>query len=436
MISGINSYGASSFGWYNAASMNDFKLSQALSGKNLGSGVSAIPGVGSTLSNSAASFLKDYKTNMTSLQKLAAQLSSTNQDSTVSDLAVTSGDSGILTASSSYKLAQEAAYTVNVKQLAASQVNTSSALQDSGAPAMAAGSFSLSTSVGEFSFDIDPSEATSNQDLLTAVADAVNGLKTGVTAKVVNDRGRVSLSLTSSETGAGTGFAVSGDFARSIGLDQVSRQAQDAVYTVDKQGDSLGPMEFTSAENTVNIGTYKIQAQLKGTGSTQVSVGTDMAKMTDNVDQLIKQYNKTLSFLGANSSMGVGVLKQQRNMILPPTSERSMNQVGISVNKDGTLAFDKAKFAKAAAADPALVKDVISGSHGLAQGILQDTRTALSASSASLVGKDVFGASQNVVQQGQNYDKSQFAMLSTYSRSGVYNMTNYYAVGMLMNFNI
>ena len=102
----------------------------------------------------------------------------------------------------------------------------------------------------------------------------------------------------------------------------------------------------------------------------------------------------------------------------------------LTVKADGTLSFDQDVFNKATDASPSLMGSI---AERVASGIKQDAQRGLDAPSASLVGS---AAKQQNMFGSSAFSSSQMdsiSMMSTYNRLGAYNMSNYYAVGMMMN---
>lgn len=431
MINGINS-GVSGMSWYNMSQMNNFKLS-LLSNKY--TGVSSNKGGGMKLGAGDINFLGDYQKSMSDLMSAANTLSGTNKSGVFNSMGIASSDNKVMSATTRYSVNAKESYTVDVKQLASAQKNTSTQLGSYAKPTES-GSFTIATGSKTVRFDVDPTGAKNNKEMLSELAKEINRNDLGVTAKIVEEGGKVSLAITGQKTGAENGFTVTGGFAANMGLDTVTDTAKDAVYTVEKSGGS-GPVEYTDSDNTVSIGGYKIEAKLKQTGTATLSAGVDTGKTADAMEKLVKSFNSTLSMLDANSARSATATRQLRNMILPPTSEKTMAKVGITIGKDGSMSFDRKVFDQAMEKDPALVKDIIGGSNGIAQGIIKDTQKALQVTSANLLGQNgsnLSGASLGGYQgQQQMFDTNQLSMMSAYSKSGAYNMTNYYTVGAMMN---
>jgi flagellar capping protein FliD len=150
------------------------------------------------------------------------------------------------------------------------------------------------------------------------------------------------------------------------------------------------------------------------------------------MQDLVDAYNSTIKFLSSNENRGVGVLQQMKRMIQPPVSESSMAMIGLSVKADGTLSFDQNVFNKAMDASPSLMGSI---TERVASGIKQDAQRGLDAPSASLVGSAAKQQQQNLFGSSA-FSSSQMdsiSMMSMYNRLGAYNMSNFYAVGMMMN---
>lgn len=417
--------------------INQVRLAGALMSQGgSDSSVSAVTKPGAVLSNEDNVFLKEYQNHMNTLKQAAADLLGEGSASGVK-LGVTSSDASVLEATAKSTLRQKVFYEVNVQRLASGQVNTSAQV-DANAKTLQGGSLTLTTSKGTFQMQLDPSEAENNQELFEALAEEINQLDAGVTAQVVEKDGKISMSLSSVSTGEKSGFVVAGEFAAQTGLGNISQKAQDAVYTVDKAGDSLGALEYTSSSNQVSIGAYGIQAQFKQTGTAQVTVGTDVDQLADQVEDLLDAYNSAYQFLDKNSDRGLGVLTQMKRMVQPPVSTRSLAVAGIYFTEDGNYALDRTKFKEAMEKSPSLVEDLITGTYGLAEGFQADAEKGLETSSADLVNLSGYDTTGGLFGTTSSWfgPATTMQMLNTYNRNGTYNMTNYYAVGIMLNMNI
>lgn len=197
------------------------------------------------------------------------------------------------------------------------------------------------------------------------------------------------------------------------------------MYTVQKNDGEV--KTYHSQSNSIEI-QAGLTANLKGTGTTKIEAGASAASASaDAVSKLVDKFNETLAFLDKNADKGMGVYSQMKQMILPPTSEESMEKIGITVRKDGTLKFDRTSFLNKMQDSPKFAQQIM---ERFAQGIRSDAEIGLQRRSGSLI--DPTQMSQRVYDIQQN----PLSLMNLYNRTGAYNMTNYYAVGAMMNLSI
>lgn len=418
----------------NASLINRMAMSSITGASNIGqvnraSSISSIPAYKNTarggLGSDTLSFVKNYQSSMTKMMESANALRDVGSKSILDDMEVVSSNTNVASASLSYSAYEAGSYEMNVQQLAAAQVNQSQAINTLNSDL--SGTLSLQTSKGTFQFQADGA-ASGNREALNSLVSEINRAKTGVTASLsLTDNGKTALTLTSDATGESNAFAASGSLADSLGLSTATTEAQNAVYTVKKSGSLSSPIQRTSETNSVYVDEhFRVKADLKSTGSTNITVSPNSDKVAEGIQSMVDNFNSTLKLLNDNADRGTGVLKQIRRMVLPPTSEKSMNLIGVSTNKDGTLSFDKSTFKKASAQNPSLVKQVVGGSFGLASGVYNDAQQGLRVSSNTLLSEDLKAARLSAAYDPVN-------LMGTYSKSGAYNMSNTYAVNMLIN---
>ena len=318
-------------------------------------------------------------------------------------------------------------YDVSVKQLAQTQKNISQQV-DKNSYAFSDAAVSISNAYGDFTFQVSHKDENgrlkTNGQILDEIASVVNQSGIGIQAEVLTKDGQAQLSLVSKETGEENAFRVTGDFAEKSGLTNISRLAQDAVYTVSKNGHE--GKEYTASSNTVSIDYGRVDATLKSEGNSTIGVGVNKDQVVSAVKDLVKNYNSTVQMLGRNADRGYGVEKQLNNMLNLPLSEKSLALTGITRNKDGLLELDEEKLRSSLEENPSLVKEVIGGSFSLSQTLFEDGRKGLSQSGASLIENDL-----GIAEQRETADL--FSLLNRYSRSGAYAVSNFYTVGNLIN---
>ena len=188
--------------------------------------------------------------------------------------------------------------------------------------------------------------------------------------------------------------------------------------------------DYESYSNDIALDSYRISATLKSTGETKIgaSVNIDPEKTVKAVGDLVDAYNSSIKLLNDNYGRGTGVDRQLRNLVNGLGSEKSLEKLGITVNKDATLKFDEDVLKKTMKEDPFLAKELISGSSGIANRAFSKAQAGLNVSSSSLINKDIDNAQVDAMTSNP------YQAFSMYSRSGAYNMNNYAALGMMMNY--
>lgn len=375
------------------------------------------------LSFAESAFLKNYRSQMQDLKTLAGKTRLDRRDIAAAMMA---GLENTEVAEVSGRLAAEGdEYVLTVEQLASGQADRSQGMTADEPMPTASGSLRITTDKGKFDFFMSGAGLRDNREMLEVYAGRINNRNTGVTASVGKDQeGKVFLQLRSTE-GEEKAYEVSGTLAERLGIQRVAEAGtQEAVYTVRKNG---GEEErFTAKSNSVTID-GRIKAELKGPGTTRIIRRDDETEeLADRVSALVDKYNEARTFLQQNREGRIGVQSQLRRMATPPTSERSLEIIGIGAKRDGNYTFDRKTFLAQARRSPEVTRSVV---ENFAQGLSWDAEQGMKESSGSLVGPLEY------TQRVEDSQKNPINVLSTYSRSGVYNLMNLYAVGVLMNLN-
>lgn len=168
----------------------------------------------------------------------------------------------------------------------------------------------------------------------------------------------------------------------------------------------------------------------EGAGSTPSDANIE--KTAKAVQALAEQFNSTLTTLAKNAERGPGVTRQIDRMNSSPTAERSMELLGITTAKDGTMQVDMDKLKTALKENTSIARDVIGGSFGIANGISRDSTSGLNQTPISLVANDIAAIKQEQAQTQAQYGSS-MEFMSNYSKTGAINMMNLNSVGLLMN---
>jgi flagellar hook-associated protein 2 len=202
-------------------------------------------------------------------------------------------------------------------------------------------------------------------------AAAINASSTGLSAAVVQvSATEVALQVTSKSTGADSQFTFTG-----AGTFSVNNQAQDAKLSIG----TINPYTVSSPTNTfasVLPGTTITATKADPLTQVTVSVVSDPAAVASKMQTLVdavnasiknvKDYTSTASGSTAalkgdwSVSSLAGSLANAVSSAVGP--DGSPVQVGFQLNKDGTVAFDKAKFIAALNDTPDLAQRMVLGS--------------------------------------------------------------------------
>lgn len=214
------------------------------------------------------------------------------------------------------------------------------------------------------------------------IRDAINGASAGVSAMVINGAAGKQLLLTGNTAGSNQFIKLSGIAGLSYDPNATPTPSTDAfTQSQAAQGSAfkLNGIAVTAATNTVTTAIDGVTLVLnKGPEapatslSTTLTISKDTSSLTANVNALVKAYNDfytTASNLGrydattktAGTLNGDGTLLAAQNTFrkvlgtvpseLSDASLKTLDSIGISVQKDGKLAVDSTKLSKAVSDD-------------------------------------------------------------------------------------
>lgn len=376
-------------------------------------------------------YLKDYQSELIKLESAASKLKETSRGNVFEDYEAASTEKAVAEAEGTYRIKEGTDINLEVHALAQAQKNVSASHDsqetvDQDADMM----FEVLSSTGSVKVSVnslkeDGSAKTYNQ-MYQEAASAINeDSRTGVKAFVTNVEGKVSLVLTSRNTGETNGFTVKGKTGAAEGLTTASTEAQDAVYTVTQNGNVR---TMRSDSNQISLDYGRIEAELKGSGSTRIYSGIDLDKVTSAVDSLVESYNSVKGLLKENEGRGTGSAAHSSSFKRGMADVKTLNAIGITYNRDGDLEVDKEKLTSALETDYEGTKSLIAGQFGISEKAAQKADAALSDPVQRIVNNDLTAASRN-----EDFNSSSLQYFSSFVRSGPYNLGNYYSVGLMLN---
>ncbi len=269
---------------------------------------------------------------------------------------------------------------IEVTQLAAAQILESINLSDANQP-VGLGTLTLTTASGTKTITVDNTNNT-----LGGLKDAINAANAGVTASIVVDNRGARLVLKGA-TGDANAFTLTKEvtdtadaqlaqftFDGTTGGMTRKQQALDSIVFIDG-------VEMQNDSNVLDTAIPFVRIDLnKAAPGTKVTLATDQpTKSTkDLVTEFVSAYNQLRTALnnasaaGANGGnagplSGDNAIRDMLNQLSKLTTTqlastgnyRTLNDIGISTNRDGTLTLNSAKLDSAIAADPAGVSQML-----------------------------------------------------------------------------
>lgn len=140
------------------------------------------------------------------------------------------------------------------------------------------------------------------------------------------------------------------------------------------------------------------------------------------VKEFASQYNDTVSFLERNVDRSDTVQNQLKSLQRSLSTAGALATVGLSVDASGNLQVDEEKLNKALDDSFNSVKDTLGGQFGIAERAA--TRATQILDHASI---------ERIAGATSSSSISDFTLFANFATSGGYNLSNYYAVGALLN---
>jgi len=305
-------------------------------------------------------------------------------------------------------------YQVEVKSLATSSKVALQPFPNTAEAPATFGGGTLTFKIGDKNLSVVVDEANNT---LAGIRDAINvgGKDIGLTATIVTDDAGARLVLSSASTGAGEDITVEGkttnaglgsrllealSFDGSIAEPDPSDEAAMALYRE-------GPMTLSKAQSAqisvdgllITSKTNKVEGAIEGVTldlkaktianePLTVTVAEDKAGVKKQIQSFVDSYNKLIGVINAQTkvtSVGEGkapvtgalvgdatartLLNTIRNELVNVQGDgalRALTDIGITTQKDGTLAIDSAKLDKAMASNFGELSGLFTGDKGLA----------------------------------------------------------------------
>ncbi len=386
--------------------------------------------------NNNALFISNYTSSLTNLKELNLKLINNNRNSVLNNLSASSSNENILNVQSFFTIKDKASYKVKVKQIAKSQVNSSTKLESDEISTLDIATINISTKSKDYSFTIDTNGKT-NKEFLLDFASKINKSNIGISAIVKEDKSYSTLELIGDKSGENETFSVSAseEFMSKTGLSNTTQIAQDAVYDVIKNGTEMVTNK-TSSINDVDIDGYNVSALLKSTGEVNIDINIDKKKLSNAINNFVSAYNSTINFLGENKEKGSGVSRQLDKLKISSFYEKNLKSLGILRNSDGYLKIDNNALNNALNNNISEIEKELKSRYSIFSTIDKSINNALKESTISLIdGRLYYGQdyeNTNYVTDSNSFYKNIY-LLSMYNQSGTFGLINYGSMGLFLN---
>ncbi len=342
-----------------------------------------------------------------------------------------SADAGILTAAAANS-ASLGSFSVNVTRLATTLAEASRSYSAPSEQVLAAGAVEATFELrkGGSSSGVAITIDSSN-DTLSGLRDAINAAKAGVTASIVDVNGDGTghqLVLNSTDPGASGRVELieTSSTGTLADLDIRALNPSDRNYANLDAALTVNGLAITRSSNSFSDAVAGVTFNLKGVGSTQVSV-TESTEIETKINEFITAYNAVQAFISGqytkdSSDRPTGILagdstlrsiQQQLRAAANITSEtnggplKSLAEIGVTSDKSGNLSFDAAFFNEKFRDAPDDVKALLYGKTSGDQGIFHQFNTV-----SKGLSDDISGTVQTAINGYQSSVKSMNSKIS------------------------
>lgn len=301
-------------------------------------------------------------------------------------------------------------YDIDVIALATAHthsVGVDAGLQDGSDPSLIASDMQISFyhQGKEFSYITDSS--TTLQSLAQSINQDNNGVRATVNNTGTKDAPEYSLILKSENTGAGSNLITADGQEENTGvlitdtlgtgrtnLFETGTFEQTETQSGTNARFNMDGVEYERAENQVSDVIEGVTLELKDMGKSDLQVVQDTESLVKSVSSFVQLYNAARGYISGGTaydaekdkagplmgnSMALSVERKLANLIQSPVSGSGgysyLSEVGITVQRDGSLNFDQAAFRQALSADPEGVQELFAGENG----VTRNMKTAMTA---------------------------------------------------------
>jgi flagellar hook-associated protein 2 len=386
---------------------------ESISQKNMQSRVKSLQSASTTISGIS-----------TTLSKLSTALSALSDAENVESYSVTSSGSEV--AVSVTGSTQAGTYSVSVvdpaKEYRAYSATKATSVTDS---ANIAGVFGIT--VGSKSKDI----VIDQSDSLNSIVSKINSSGLRISASTFYDGSNYRLQLRGLDTGAASQVKLNGLDLGFADSGNTIQQASDAHIKVDG-------LDVYSATNQISgaIPGVTLAVTAQTTSPITVKVTSDPKGLTDKVQSMVSAYNAVISQVHTVAGYGTSeasvaslsgdstlrsltdaLSRSMLDTVSTGSKYDTLGSLGISLQRDGSLALDTTKLTKAITDDSASVIKVLAGS-GTGKGVMDlmaDVAKSFDEAGSGVLAKKAETINNQVKTWNSNIDKEQ-ARIDNYTK--------------------
>ena len=180
--------------------------------------------------------------------------------------------------------------------------------------------------------------------------------------------------------------------------------------------------------------------------SAQDSVEKAFGNMVSAIKTFVDDYNSTVSFLKNNNGATATAESDMNSFMSYTLTDKALQTFGLGKDKDGYLSVDEKKLTESLEQSYDFVKETVGGQYGIAERVGTKATRILDSPVDRILGTNSTNASEETAKKDSTSSSStakassnksvmtdSFTSFANFAKSGAYNLTNYYSVGMLLN---
>lgn len=238
-------------------------------------------------------------------------------------------------------------------------------------------------------------------------------------------------------TSSNTSISVGSSASTSTFLLAYQSQLEDLEASAAKLQMSAKDNVFSKYDEAVK------KAQKDPSEANTKAVDTALGNIVSAFKDLTSKYNSTMSFLSNNQERGSGIQAQMESLKRMMPNEKTLQAMGMGYDTNGKVTFDEEAFRENWEKDSEEIKNLTGGQFGFAERVGNKATAILDSSVDKIIGSDKttaangkHSATSTDTNTTTSFTKSStmsdsFMQFASFAKSGAFNLSNYYTVGML-----